>query len=99
MIWVSTNAQLMENADPKRSLVYSLIFSVPISLLAFYGTKIGYDSLGSAWSVRLAAFGLSYAVFPIMTYVFLGESPFEIKTMICIFLSITIICVQTLWPQ
>ena len=89
----------MENANPKKSLVYCLILSIPVSLLAFYGTKIGYNALGSAWSVRLAAFGLSYTVFPFMTYFFLRESPFEIKTLICIALSITIICVQTFWPR
>lgn len=99
LIWISTNSQLMDNANQKAALTFCILFAIPISLLAFYGTKIGYAHLGSAWSVRLMAFGVSYMVFPFMTYFFLNESPFNLKTMVCIALSFVIICIQTFWPH
>ena len=99
LIWMATNSQLIEGADQKKSLIICIVLAVPISLLAFYGTKVGYVSLGSAWSVRLTTFGISYLVFPFMTYFYLSESPFNLKTMICIVLSVAIICVQTILPN
>jgi len=99
LIWVSTNGQLIKNADQGKALLFCVTFAIPISLLAFYGTRIGYEQLGSAWSVRLAAFGISYLVFPFMTYFYLNESPFNLKTMVCILLSFAIVCIQAFWPH
>lgn len=99
LVWISTNYQLVEGANYKKAMIASLTLSVPISILAFHGTKIGYDYFGSAWSVRLAIFGVSYLVFPFMTYFFLKESPFSFKTMTCILLSVIIICIQVFWSD
>lgn len=99
LIWVSSNSQLIKGADQGKALLLCVVFAIPISLLAFYGTRIGYAHLGSAWSVRLTAFGISYLVFPFMTYFYLNESPFNLKTVICILLSFAIICIQTFWPH
>ena len=99
LIWFSTNAQLVKGADQNKALLFCIFFAIPISLLAFYGTKVGYGWRGSAWSVRLAAFGISDLVFPFMTYFYLNESPFNLKTMVCIVLSFAIICIQAFWPN
>jgi len=99
LVWVSSNWQLTEGADYYNSLLLSIAAAIPISLLSFYGTRIGYDTLGSAWSIRLLAFGLSYITFPILTWLLLGESPFNTKTMICILLSLLIIVTQLLLPN
>jgi len=99
LTWISTNYQLMEDASHKKAMIACLVLSIPISILAFHGTRIGYNHFGSAWSVRLAAFGISYSVFPFMTYFFLRETPFSFKTMTCILLSVTIICIQVFWPD
>ena len=74
-----------------------LVLAIPTSIAAYYGTKFGYIAFNeSAWSVRFFGFALSYLTFPILTWWFLGESMFNIKTMICIALSFVIIAVQ-LW--
>ena len=99
LIWMSTNAQLVENADQSKALIMCIVFAIPISLMAFYGTKIGYHEFGSAWSVRLMAFGISYLVFPFMTYFYLNESPFNAKTLLCIALSFAIVCIQAFWTN
>ena len=90
LVWISTNAQLIEGANQRSSLVAAIVLAIPISLLAYYGTRVGYDYFGTAWSVRLSVFGISYLVFPFLTYFYLGESPFQVKTMLCILLSIVI---------
>ena len=72
-----------------------LCASVPISLCAYYASRLGYGELGdSAWGVRFLAFGTSYLVFPVLTYLMLGESMFTFKTMICVALSVIIISIQ-----
>ena len=73
-IWFSTNYQLTKNAKESTTIAICLALSIPISLCAYYGTKYAYAALESAWSARLLAFGVSYAVFPVLTYVFLNES-------------------------
>jgi hypothetical protein len=72
-----------------------MFFAVPTSLLAYYGSRVGYSALNdSAWSVRFLGFGLSYLVFPVLTWLLLGETMFTLKTGLCIFLSFTIISIQ-----
>lgn len=98
IIWYASNAQLiMENQ--RIALVIALILSIPISLLTFYATRVGYSYFDSLWSVRLLAFGASYLVFPAMTYFYLDESPFQTKTMVCIILSIIIMAIQIFWKD
>ena len=95
LIWLQANLQLASEWWADKPLVTALIFSVPISLFVWWGTRYSYYGLGdSAWGSRFLAFGASYVVFPIMTWVWLHESPFTMKTMVCIVLSIIIVCVQ-----
>lgn len=98
-IWFSTNLQLMSNPVWKeRGLILAIVLAIPISLLAFYSTRLLYDGLnGTAWGVRLAAFGMSYVTFPVLTWLLLHESMFTPKTMTCIFLSLLIVLIQIFW--
>jgi len=98
-IWFSTNLQLMNNPEWKeRSLTIAICLAIPISLLAFYSTRHLYDALnGTAWGVRLTAFGMSYVTFPILTWLLLHESMFTPKTMTCILLSLIIVLIQVFW--
>ncbi len=94
-VWFSTNLQLMDSNLATKSFVIALALSVPTTVLAYMGTKFGYVAFGeSAWSVRFFAFATSYLVFPILTWVFLGESMFTVKTMLCVLLSFLIIAIQ-----
>ena len=98
-IWFSTNSQLVDGWDKSKALYLNIFLAIPISLLTFHATKYGFSSMGSLWSVRLLAFGLSYLSFPVLTWVFLGESPFNPRTMICIILSMIIILIQLFVPN
>ena len=99
LVWFSANWQLVESVTRNDALKICIAVSLPISLLGFYATRIGYDIYESAWSVRLLAFGTSYLIFPIMTWFWLQESPFNLKTMLCIGLSFGIILVQVILPN
>lgn len=99
LIWVSTNWQLVNGASSKTAYIVCALLSLPISFLAFYATKISYEALDSLWSVRLLGFGMSYLIFPVMTWVFLHETPFNFKTSLCILLSIIIILIQIFLPN
>tara|TARA_Y100000310_G_scaffold321556_1_gene379362 strand:- start:853 stop:1218 length:366 start_codon:yes stop_codon:yes gene_type:complete len=98
-IWFSANWQLVEGVSLSEGLKTCIAVSIPISLLSFYATRVGYNIYESAWSVRLLAFGTSYLIFPAMTWFWLQESPFNFKTMLCIGLSFTIILIQVILPN
>jgi len=95
MVWLSTNLQFINSSWEEKSFWITLSLAVPTSVLAYFGTRFGYTALGeSAWGVRFLAFSLSYLTFPIMTYYFLNESMFTLKTMLCIVLSCVILFIQ-----
>lgn len=96
MVWFSTNLQFMSSSSwALKSIWVSLTLAIPISMLAYFGSRFGYTALGdSAWGVRFLAFSLSYLTFPFMTYYFLGESMFTLKTGLCIILSCLILAIQ-----
>ena len=94
-VWFSSNSQFMSEQWSSKSFYIMLSVSIPISLCAYYASKLGYSELGdSAWGVRFLAFGTSYLVFPVLTYLLLGESMFTLKTLICVALSLIIISIQ-----
>ena len=98
ILWYSSNLQLIMESQ-KAAFAWAIWLSIPATALVFYATKIGYAEFDSLWTVRLLGFGSSYLVFPIMTYFYLGESPFSTKTMLCILLSFAIICIQLFWKN
>jgi len=72
-----------------------IVFSLPIAYLYLFAwTHFVNNSGGSIWSARFIFFGLSYLVYPILTYVTLGESPFTLKTALCTLLSVLIMLIQ-----
>ena len=94
LLWFSFNLQLMESWKDKAFYVM-LALAIPASMLSYYGVKYTYSSVGeSAWGARFVGSGMSYLVFPILTWVMLNESMFTLKTMLCVLLSIAIILVQ-----
>ena len=95
LVWWGTNAQFIDGWSRKQALVLSLALSIPITLLAFFASKNLYEALDTQlWAVRFVAFGISYLVFPVLTWHFLGESMFTAKTLACILLSCLIIYIQ-----
>ena len=95
MVWFSTNLQFINGSWAEKSFWVTITLAIPTSFAAYYGSRFGYAALGeSIWGVRFLAFAISYLTFPIMTYYFLGESMFTVKTMSCIFLSFVIVVIQ-----
>jgi len=71
------------------------LMGIPISLLFWYATKIGYIGFGNLWAVRFMGFATSMLTFPIMTWLYLGEA-ITLKTIITILLAIIIMILQLL---
>ena len=94
LIWYQLNSQLVwEWAKGAKSMWIMSLLGVPISLLFWWTTKIGYEGFGNLWAVRFMGFATSMMVFPIMTYFYLGE-PMTLKTIITIGLAIIIMIIQ-----
>lgn len=97
LVWFSTNLQLVEKFNSINTIALTVLLAIPTSLSGYYGTKLVYESLeDSLWAVRFVGFGVSYLVFPILTWLMLGESMFTFKTLLCIFLSMLIVLIQVL---
>ena len=94
LIWYQLNSQLVWDwAKGAKSMWLMSLLGIPISLLFWYATKIGYIGFGSLWSVRFIGFACSMITFPIMTYFYLGE-PVTTKTIITIGLATVIMILQ-----
>ena len=93
-IWYQLNSQLVWKwAEGYKSMWWMSLFGVPISLLLWYCTKIGYIGFGNLWAVRFMGFATSMLVFPIMTYFYLGET-ISLKIVVTIILSLIIMLIQ-----
>ena len=95
LVWYTTNLQLVDGWKDSGKVWGVIIgLAIPTSLVAAYATKALYASLDSVWAIRFIGFGTSYLVFPVMTWILLGESMFTLKTLLCIALSIVILMIQ-----
>ena len=96
LIWYQLNSQLVwEWAKGAKSMWIMSLLGIPISLLLWYCTKIGYSGFGNLWAVRFLGFATSMITFPIMTYFYLGE-PMTLKVIITLLLAIIIMILQLL---
>ena len=96
LVWYQLNSQLVwEWAKSTKSMWLMALLGVPISLLFWWCTKIGYDAFGSLWPVRILGFAMSMLTFPVMTWIYLGEV-ITLKTFVSIALAIIIIILQLL---
>ena len=96
LVWYQLNSQLVWDwAKEAKSMWVMAFLGVPISLMFWWATKIGYSGLNSLWQVRLIAFSISMLVFPLMTWLYLGEV-ITTKIAISILLAIIIMILQLL---
>ena len=94
IIWYQLNSQLVWDwAKGPKAIIISCLMGIPISYLFWLATKLGYQGFGSLWQTRLLAFSTSMMIFPLMTWIYLGEI-ITIKIGISIMLAITIIILQ-----
>jgi len=96
LVWYQLNSQLVWDwAKTTKSMWVMSILGVPISMMFWYATKIGYIGFGNLWAVRFMGFATSMLTFPIMTWLYLGEA-ITLKTLVTILLAIIIMILQLL---
>ena len=94
IIWYQLNSQLVWDwAKGGKSMWLMALMGIPISLMFWWATKIGYEGFGGLWPIRLLGFATGMLTFPFITYWLLGEG-ITIKTAISILLSIVIMIIQ-----
>jgi len=96
LIWYQLNSQLVWDwAKSTKSMWLMSLLGIPISLLFWYATKIGYIGFGNLWAVRFMGFATSMLTFPVMTWLYLGEA-ITLKTLVTILLAFIIMLLQLL---
>lgn len=98
-VWFSSNTQFIENINKSQALAICVLLSIPTSLLGYFAARHTFETFGSVWSIKLVGFGVGYVIFPILTWVLLKESPFTLKTSLCISLAFVIIGIQLFLPD
>lgn len=94
MGWFAGNAQFVWDYWKDKALLATILFGTPAGMCFWYGTKFAYEHIESLWSVRFLAAALSYFIFPVLTWYFMGESMFTLKTVISTILAVSILAVQ-----
>jgi len=96
VIWYQLNGQLVwEFWKTPKGIALSLLLGIPITALFWLCTKWGYEGFGALWPTRFMGFATSMLTFPIMTYLYLGET-ITLKTAVTLILSIAIMIIQIL---
>jgi len=97
--WFQFNAQFVWEWWEDKPLITNLIFATPMGMCFWYAAKNIVSVTNEVWSSKLIGFGVSNAIFGIMTYIFLKESMFTPKTLTCLFLGSLIILIQIFWKS
>ena len=92
--WYATFSQFIWSWCRDNLILMPLIFSIPIGYLFTYGMRFAVQEMDEVWGPRLLGFGISYLVFPFLTYYYFNESMFNPKTLTCIVLSFMIVAIQ-----
>ena len=95
--WFLNNSQFAWEWWKDKPLFTVAIWAFPVSLAFWWGSKWSYEGLGTVWSSRLLAFGISYISFPILTWIFLGESAFTPKNIVSSLLAFVLVGIQIFW--
>lgn len=72
------------------------ILGIILSILFVYGAKVGYEAWESVWKVRLIQFSLGAFAVSFWSWFILGEG-INLKTFVCLALSLAIILIQVFW--
>ena len=92
--WFQLNSQLISEWWRDKWLLSAAVIGMPASIFFWYAWKCTVEATGSAWSARFIGSATGLILFPFLTWYFLSESMFTVKTMICFLLSIIIIFIQ-----
>ena len=97
LAWFQYNSQFVWEWWRDKPITSSVIFAIPVGLCFWHATKHIVGATGELWAGKLIGFGVSNFLFAIMTYVFLKESIFTTKTILCLSLATLIIVIQMFW--
>ena len=92
--WFQFNSQFVWPWWKDRPLTAQLIFAIPMGMCFWHAAKHIVEDSGELWTSKLVGFSVSNLIFPILTYIFMKESMFTIKTMSCLFLGAIIVFIQ-----
>lgn len=91
-VWFQVNAQIKWEWFKNNYFILALL-GIPISYMFMHATLLSYKLLGTLWSSRLFAFGISMVSFPIMTWLIMNE-PITLKIVVSVILAFLIIILQ-----
>ena len=91
--WFQLNGQFLWDSWRGKP-IYAMMLAPLTGYLFWHAWRITSECTGSVWSARFVGFGASYFVFPLLTYFLLGETMFNMKTMLCVALSVLVLLVQ-----
>ena len=92
VIWFQLNAQVKWDWFKDNYLLMSIL-GMPISYALLHSTRLGFQGFGELWPIRLLGFAVGMIIFPIITYMVLGEG-ITLKTGISITLAGIIMLLQ-----
>jgi len=95
--WFAMYAQFNWQWWEGKTVVPALVFATPGAICFILGTRFAFASMGNAWGPRFLGFGMSYLMFPMLTWLIMKESMLTAKTLVCVALSIAILAIQILW--
>ena len=95
--WFLNNSQFARAWWKDKPFLTVFIWAYPASFAFWWGSKWAYAGFGTAWSSRLLGFGLSYISFPLLTWIFLGESAFTPKNIVSSLLAFVLVGIQIFW--
>ena len=94
LAWFQLNSQFVWEWWKDKPFVALACYSIPVGLSFWTGTKLIYEETQELWAGRFIAFGVSYFVFPLLTWWLHSESPLTAKTLVCTGLSAAIVAIQ-----
>ena len=92
VVWFQLNAQVKWDWFKDNYWLMSLL-GIPISYALMYSTKYGYAGFGEIWPIRLMGFAVGMVIFPIITWIVLGEGV-TLKTGLSLGLAVIIMLLQ-----
>tara|TARA_R100000152_G_C6559511_1_gene30876 strand:- start:110 stop:463 length:354 start_codon:yes stop_codon:yes gene_type:complete len=94
LIWLQLNLRFLNKWFEDNYLLHILITSPIIGFITYTYWGYAVKTFGSLWSAKLIAYSISTVLFAALSWKFLGESPFDTRTFICILLSFAILAIQ-----
>ena len=95
LTFLQQNLQFIDEYYKSKQDWIVIFFSLPIAYGYLYAWTYFVNNFnGSVWSARFMFFGLSYLVYPILTYVCLDETPFTLKPALFTAFSVLLLVIQ-----